>query len=87
MMTHIICRASTCLFWEDGVCGSEEIEYEPDAGCLTFEDVGDVELADPEDDEFDWEDSDDSLFEDEDSEEGWDEEEDGWDEDWEDDRL
>ena len=33
-MTHIICRASNCLFWEDSVCTSEEIEYEPDAGCL-----------------------------------------------------
>ncbi len=39
-MTHIICRASTCLFWEQGVCGSEEIEYEPDIGCLTFQDIG-----------------------------------------------
>ena len=42
-MTQIICRASICLFWEHGVCGSEEIEYEPDVGCLTFQDMGDME--------------------------------------------
>jgi hypothetical protein len=86
-MTHIICRASTCLFWDEGVCASEEIEYEPDAGCLTFEDVGDMELADADDDDYDWEDEDESLLEGEDGEEEWDEEEDPLDEDWEDESL
>lgn len=80
-MTHIICRASFCLFWEDGVCSSEEIEYEPDTGCLTFQDVGDLELEEEDDDEeFDWEDEDeDDLFDDE--EEDWDEEDGDWEED------
>ncbi|MGC9334451.1 MAG: hypothetical protein ACP5JJ_09905 [Anaerolineae bacterium] len=75
-MTHIICRAMNCLFWEDGVCSSEEIEYEPDAGCLTFQDIGDLELEAEEDEEFDWADEDDDLYE---------EEEDDWDgdDDWE----
>ncbi len=73
-MTHIICRASNCLFWEDGVCGSEEIEYEPDAGCLTFQDVGDLELEEEDDDEFAWDDEeDDDLFDDDDD---WEEDED-----------
>lgn len=77
-MTHIICRAMNCLFWEDGVCTAEEIEYEPDAGCLTFQDIGDLELEAEEDEEFDWADEDDDLY---------DEEEDDWDgdEDWEED--
>jgi hypothetical protein len=75
-MTHIICRAMNCLFWEDGVCSSEEIEYEPDAGCLTFQDIGDLELEAEEDEEFDWADEDDDLYEEE--EEDWD-----GDEDWE----
>jgi hypothetical protein len=57
-MTQIICRASTCLFWNQGICTSEEIEYEPDIGCLTFEDMSDLELAEAEDDEFGWTDSD-----------------------------
>ena len=80
-MTHIICRASNCLFWEDGVCGSEEIEYEPDVGCLTFQDIGDLELQQEEDEEFDWEDEDDLYDEDED-EDDWDDDEDDWDEDF-----
>ena len=79
-MTHIICRASSCLFWEQGVCGMEEIEYEPDVGCLTFQDIGDLELAADEED-LDWEDSDSELFEeDEDDDDDWEEEDDdlGW---------
>lgn len=75
-MTHIICRASNCLFWEESVCSSEEIEYEPDAGCLTFQDIGDLELEEEEDEEFDWEEEDEDLYE----EDEWDEEDD-----WEDD--
>lgn len=55
-MTQIICRAMNCLFWENGVCGSEEIEYEPDAGCLTFQDMGDLDLEEEDDEDFDWED-------------------------------
>jgi hypothetical protein len=31
-MTHINCRASFCIFWDEGVCTSEEIEYEPETG-------------------------------------------------------
>ena len=75
-MTHIICRASNCLFWEESVCSSEEIEYEPDTGCITFQDIGDLELEEEEDEEFDWEDDDEDLYEEDD----WDEEDD-----WEDD--
>jgi hypothetical protein len=74
-MTHIICRALNCLFWDDGVCTSEEIEYEPDAGCLTFQDIGDLDLEAEEDEDFDWADEEEDLY---------DEEEDEWDgEDWE----
>ena len=71
-MTQIICRASTCLFWQKGVCTSEEIEYEPDVGCLTFQDMGDLELAEIEDDEIGWTDGDDDLFDDDDDEDDWD---------------
>jgi hypothetical protein len=80
-VTHIICRAMTCLFWEEGVCGSEEIEYEPDVGCLTFQDLGDLELeADDEDEEFEWgEDSSDDEYDDDD--EDWDDGDDEWEED------
>ena len=82
-MTQIICRASTCLFWEQGVCTSEEIEYEPDDGCLTFEDMGDLALEsvddDDEDEDLEWEGSAGSVaYADEE------EETDDWEEDWDD---
>lgn len=78
-MTQIVCRASTCLFWGDGVCNAEEIEYEPDVGCLSFQDMGDLELEEDEGEELDWEGgSRGSLFADDDD--------DDWDEvDWDDD--
>jgi hypothetical protein len=87
-MTRIICRASECVYYEDGVCGSEEIEYDPDAGCLTFEDVSDLP-PEEEEEPFDWgEESDGDLFEEEEDEEEeeeetvWKEEEDTWQDDW-----
>jgi hypothetical protein len=72
-MTHIICRASFCLFWDDGVCTAEEIEYEPDNGCLTLQDAGELDLdEEEEEDDLDWEDdSDDGLYDDDD-EDDWD---------------
>ena len=91
-MTRIICRASECIYWEDGICGSEEIEYDPDAGCLTFEDVSDA-APEEEEEPFDWGDEgeEDIFDEDEDEqeyeEELWEdeeEEEEPWHDDWED---
>jgi hypothetical protein len=80
-MTHIVCRASFCLFWEEGACSAEEIEYEPENGCLTFQDVGDLELDEDEDEDFDWdEESDDDLFDD-DEDDDWDDEDDEWEDD------
>jgi hypothetical protein len=72
-MTHIVCRALTCLFWEQGVCGSEEIEYEPDAGCMAFQDLGDLVQGEESDDDMDWEDDADPRDE-EDEEDVWEEE-------------
>jgi hypothetical protein len=77
-VTHIICRASNCLFWEEGVCSSEEIEYEPDVGCLTFQDIGDLDLEEEEDEDFEWEEEDDDLYDDEEDEDDWDD--DSWEE-------
>jgi hypothetical protein len=75
MGTKIICRASDCIFWEDKLCTSEEIIYDPEEGCLTYEVLDDmVELDEEEEDEWD----DDELIdddEDEDSDEDlWDDE-------------
>ena len=71
-MTRIRCRDRRCVFNKNGICTSEEIEYEPDAGCLTMEPREDVE-----EEEEEWED--DELAEDlEDEDE--EEEDDDWDE-------
>jgi hypothetical protein len=71
-MTHIICRAMTCIHWEAGVCTAEEIEYEPDVGCLTFQDLGDLEMEAEDDEDLEWdEDEDDDLY-DEDEDDDWD---------------
>ena len=72
MATKIICRASDCIFWEDKLCTSEEIIYDPEEGCLTYEVLDDlVDLGEEE-----WEDE--ELIDDEEAEEeelDWDEEE------------
>lgn len=83
-MTHIICRANTCVFWEQGVCSAEEIEYDPDEGCQTYQDIGDLDVEDPveEDDDLYWgARSDGASYEDDEDE---DDDED-WDDDWEED--
>lgn len=75
MATKIICKASDCIFWEDKLCTSEEITYDPEEGCLTYEVLDDViELE--EEDEDEWEDE--ELIDDEDLGE---EDDDLWEED------
>ena len=79
MATRILCKASDCIFWEDKVCTSEEITYDPDEGCLTYEVLDDVIELD-EDDEEEWEDE--ELVDDDD-----DDDDDLWDDDDDDDDL
>ena len=52
MATKIICRASDCIFWEDKLCTSEEITYDPEEGCLTYEVLDDVIDLDAEEEEW-----------------------------------
>jgi len=76
-MTRIRCRDRHCTFNKNGVCTSEEIEYEPDAGCLTMEPR---EAAEELEEEEEWEDEEelDEDLEDEDDED--DDEDEEWDE-------
>ena len=71
-MTRIRCRDRRCVFNKSRICISGEIEYEPDAGCLTMELREDIEGEEEE-----WEDE----KELEDLEEDKEEEEEDWDED------
>lgn len=75
-MTRIRCRDRKCVFNKNGICSSEEIEYEPDAGCLTME-----PRADADDDEEEWEEDEEEIEEASLDEEEELEEEDEWDED------
>jgi len=58
-MVKIICRAVDCIYWEDNLCTSDEITYDPDEGCLTYEVIDDVLTLDDNDewtDDEDWDD-------------------------------
>ena len=72
MATRIICQALDCIFNESKTCISEEIAYDPEEGCLTYEVLDD--LVELEEDEDEWEDE--ELFDDDDEELDWDEDED-----------
>ena len=82
MATKIICRATDCIFWEDKVCTSDEIVYDPEEGCLTYEVLDDLIDLDEDDDE-EWDEDellDDTEGADEDNGELWDDD-DAFDED------
>ena len=76
-MTRIRCRDSRCTFWKSGICTSDEIEYDPDAGCLTMEPREDI----VEEEEAEWEEDEEEILEgeeaedEEESEEDWEEDE------------
>jgi hypothetical protein len=65
-MTKIICRQTECLYWEKNLCTSDQILYDPEQGCLTFEPLEGLLL------EEEWEDEED-LFDE--GEEEWEEDE------------
>ena len=68
MTTKIVCKALDCIFNESRTCISEEIVYDPEEGCLTYEVLDD--LVELEGDDDDWDD--DELFDDDDDGDiGW----------------
>ncbi len=75
-MTRIRCRDARCTLWKNGICSSDEIEYDPDAGCLTMEPREDL----AEDEEAEWEEEEEHLEEADFEEDGEDDEEE-WEED------
>lgn len=72
-MTRIRCRDSRCTFWKNGLCTSDEIEYDPDAGCLTMEPREDLV-----EEEVEWDEEEEEMLADGESEDE-DEEEEDWD--------
>ncbi len=35
-MTRVRCLLDECVFWHEGFCSAEEIELDPELGCLTL---------------------------------------------------
>jgi len=64
IMPKIQCRFIDCVFLEEGFCGAEIVEIDPDESCLTYTGIDDIGIVDDED------------WEDEELEEIWEEEED-----------
>ena len=71
-MPRIRCRYVDCIYLESGFCGTDQIDLDPELGCLTYtqeeEDLG-------IDKEEEWEEDKVLDQEEEEEEEEWDEEE------------
>ena len=63
-MPRIRCRYIDCIFIEEGLCGAEAVEIDPDEGCLTYTELNEISLVEDEE------------WEEEDLEEDWEEEND-----------
>ncbi len=62
-MPRIRCRYVDCVFLEEGYCGANSVEFDPDEGCLTYSSLEDISLVEDED----WEDEDlDEIWEEDD---------------------
>ena len=68
-MPRIRCAYVDCVYLEDGYCGTNMVELDPDEGCMTYTRVGDLsEDEDWEEEELGeiWEEEDDELYLDDD---------------------
>jgi hypothetical protein len=85
-MPRIRCRYVDCIYLESGFCGTDQIDLDPELGCLTYtqeeEDLGidkeeeweEEQALDEEEEEWDEEELDDEELDDEDldeDEEDW----------------
>jgi hypothetical protein len=50
-MTRVRCILDECVFWREGFCSAEEIEVDPELGCLTLMESGDMSEDEWSDDE------------------------------------
>ena len=79
-MTKIICRVSDCVHWDDGACSSDQITYDPENGCLSYEGIEDAILEDEEEwdeegiqeEPLEWDEDEEEDPLDEDEEDEWD---------------
>lgn len=74
-MPRIRCHYLDCVFNDEGICSASAVEFDPDAGCLTFSQSTKLITAE-------WEDEDEEMDEDWEDLGYEDEDEDDDDDDW-----
>ena len=75
-MPRIRCHYEDCIFLEEKYCGAAAVEIDPDAGCQTYSQVDDTEVAEAAEwDEDLLEEEEEELYEEEEEDDDWDEEE------------
>ena len=73
-MPRIRCRYLDCVFLDDGYCGAELVEIDPEEGCMTYTQLDEVDVEkDWEDEELEdlWDVEDDDLLGEEDDDDLW----------------
>ena len=73
-MPRIRCRYTDCVYKDDGLCGAGTVVLDPDEGCLTYTQLGDVADDEWDDEDLDeiWDVEDDEFIDvDEDDDEVW----------------
>jgi len=80
-MPRIRCRYIDCVYLESGYCGADQIDLDPEMGCLTYSQEEEVQPKEEEEeeeweeeelDEEEWEEDLDEEFDDEDEDdEDW----------------
>ncbi|HLF03309.1 MAG TPA: hypothetical protein VI547_15100 [Anaerolineales bacterium] len=77
-MPRIRCHYEDCVFLEEKYCGAAAVEFDPDAGCMTYSQVEDAEVAEAnewDEDVLAEEEEEEDLYEEDEEEDDWDDEE------------
>lgn len=72
-MPRIRCRYIDCVYIDEGLCGATTVILDPDEGCLTYTQLGDVAEDDWDDGDLDeiWDVDDEFIEDDEEDDEVW----------------
>ncbi len=49
IIPKIQCGFVDCVFLEEGFCGAEIVEIDPDESCITYTSIDDIAMVDDED--------------------------------------
>ncbi len=74
-MPRIKCHYLDCVFLDEGYCSAAAVEFDPDAGCMTYSPTAEAANEDEWDEEEELEEWDELDEEDEEEEDLWTDEE------------